>query len=293
MHMTLARVCLASLLSIVAVACGAPSAPKPQPPKPLNYVAMGDSVAAEPRVPDPAAPLGCQKSTNNYPSVLARRINPANFTDVTCSGATTADITTQAQVTVGGTVPPQIDAVEANTTMVTITIGGNDVGLAADASQCRAASIDSPPCADRFVTNGVDSVSTAIDAHVPVWGAMIEDVRAKAPTARIIMVGYPTYIRPGGCFPEQPIVPKDADYFQSKVNQIDDRQRQLAADKGISFFDTRPLSVGHDMCAPPNQRYVEGFVAANPATPLHPNGMGAAAIGNALADYVTKAQGPM
>ncbi|MBV9352292.1 MAG: hypothetical protein JOZ23_12280 [Mycobacterium sp.] len=177
--------------------------------------------------------------------------------------------------------------------MVTITIGGNDVGLAADASQCRAASIDSPPCADRFVTNGVDSVSTAIDADVPVWAAMIDDVRAKAPTARIIMVGYPTYIRPGGCFPEQPIVPKDADYFQSKVNQIDDRQRQLAADNGISFFDTRPLSVGHDMCAPPNQRYIEGFVAANPATPLHPNGMGAAAIGNALADYVTKAQGPM
>lgn len=286
--MTLARVCLASLLSVVAVACGAPSATKPQPPKQLNYVAMGDSVAAEPRVPDPAAPPGCQKSTNNYPSVLARRINPANFTDVTCSGAISADITSQAQVTAGGAVPPQIDAVKANTTLVTITIGGNDVGLAADASQCRAASIDSPPCADRFVTNGVDSVSEAIDAHVPVWGAMIDDVRAKAPTARIIMVGYPTYIRPEGCFPEQPIVPKDADYFQSKVNEIDDRQRQLAADKGISFFDTRPLSVGHDMCAPPNQRYVEGFVTVNPATPLHPNGMGAAAIGNALADYVTK-----
>ncbi len=40
------------------------------------------------------------------------------------------------------------------------------------------------------------------------------------------------------------------------------------------------------MCAAPNERYVEGFVVANPAEPLHPNGMGAAAIGNGLADYL-------
>ncbi len=274
------------LLGAFAVACSAPSPTNAQPPKQVNYVAMGDSVAAEPDVPDPAPPPGCQKSTNNYPSVLARRIKPASVADVTCSGATAAEITSRAQQTSDGAEPPQIAAVRPDTTLITITIGGNDVGLASDASQCYAASIESPPCKAKFVTAGNDSISAAIDSNLPAWATMIDDVRAKAPGARIVLVGYPTYIRPGGCFADQPVLPEDADYFQAKVNELDDRQKQLAAGKGVSYFDTRPLSVGHDMCAAPNQRYVEGFLTVNPAAPLHPNAMGAAAIGNALADYL-------
>ncbi|WP_156657372.1 SGNH/GDSL hydrolase family protein [Mycobacterium kyorinense] len=275
-----------ALLGAVAVACSSPSPSSAEPPSQLNYVAMGDSAAAEPGVPDPAPPPGCQKSTNNYPSVLARRITPAGFSDVTCSGATAQDITVRAQQTPDGPVPPQIKAVDANTTLITVTIGGNDVSLAADAAQCRAASLDAPPCVDRFVVDGTDSISAAITAHVPQWAAMIDAIRAKGPGARIVWVGYPTYIRPGGCYPQQPVLPRDATYFESKINELDDQQRQLAVDKGIDYFDTRPMSVGHDMCAPPDQRWVEGFVPVNPAAPLHPNAMGAAAIGNALADYL-------
>jgi lysophospholipase L1-like esterase len=282
-YVRLKRACAASLFCALVTACGVPASPATPP---LAYVALGDSVAAEPGVPDPAPPPGCQKSTNNYPSVLARRLKPVTVTDVTCSGATSADITSRAQLTPGGTVAPQIDAVKADTTLITVTIGGNDVGLAADAAQCEAASIDSPPCMNKFVINGVDTISTAIGAQLPVWAQMIDDLRTKAPRARIVLVGYPMFIRPGGCFPEQPILPKDADYFQSKVDELDDHEHQLAADKKVGFFDTRPLSAAHDMCAGPSDRYVEGFMTANPAQPLHPNGMGAAAIGNGLADYI-------
>ena len=131
---SLLEVSVAALCCAVGVACGTTPAADTQP---LRYVALGDSVAAEPGVPDPAPPPGCQKSTNNYPSVLARRLKPAAVTDVTCSGATSADITSRAQLTADGAVPPQIDAVEPDTTLITVTIGGNDVGLAADAAQCR------------------------------------------------------------------------------------------------------------------------------------------------------------
>ncbi len=280
---SLSRVGGASLLCAVAVACGTTPAADIQP---LQYVALGDSVAAEPGVPDPAPPPGCQKSTNNYPSVLARRLRPVTVTDVTCSGATSADITSRTQLTADGAVPPQIDAVQPDTTLITVTIGGNDVRLAADAAQCRAASLDSPPCVDKFVTNGVDTISAAIDAQPPVWAQMIDDLRTKAPRARIVLVGYPMFIRPGGCFAQQPILPQDGDYFQSKVDELDDHEQQLAADKKVGFFDTRPLSRGHDMCAAPDQRYVEGFNVANPAEPLHPNARGATAIGNGLAAYL-------
>jgi hypothetical protein len=62
---------------------------------------MGDSVAAAPGVPDPAQPEGCHKSTNNYPSVLARRLPATSFIDVTCSGALTEDITSRAHAITG------------------------------------------------------------------------------------------------------------------------------------------------------------------------------------------------
>ena len=94
-----------------------------------RYVAMGDSAAAAPLVPEQAQPVGCLKSTNDYPSVLARRIGAASFTDVTCSGARTEDLVSRSQPTRTGPVPPQLDAVTADTQLVTVTIGGNDVDL--------------------------------------------------------------------------------------------------------------------------------------------------------------------
>ena len=248
---------------------------------------MGDSAAAAPLVPDAAAPAGCFKSTNNYPSVLARRIGAASFTDVTCSGATTVDLVSRSQQTRTGAVPPQIDAVTPDTELVTITIGGNDVELSARAARCRRTTLEAAPCSSALVVDGRDEVSAAIDERSAQWADLIDAVKAKAPRARVILVGYGTYVRPQGCFPEQPINPADAAYFQARLDELDDRQRQVAADHGVDFFDPGPMSMGHDVCAAPGERYFEGFNIASPAAPLHPNGLGAKAFGQALADYVS------
>jgi lysophospholipase L1-like esterase len=291
---------VAALLMTPVAGCGGESAPpSPLPPQspaqvatPLvpgtgpRYVAMGDSAAATPLVPNQAEPTGCLKSTNDYPSILARRIGAASFDDVTCSGARTVDLVTRAQQTRSGPVPPQLDAVRADTELVTITIGGNDVDLPADAANCRRDTLDVPPCSPDFEVDGVDRISQAIDANAPGWSRLIDDVRAKAPGARVIVVGYGTYVRPEGCFPAQPINPVDAAYFHAKLGELDRRLEQVAVDNGAEFFDSGPLSAGHDICAAPDDRYFEGFIPAHPGAPLHPNGAGAAAFGNALADYL-------
>jgi lysophospholipase L1-like esterase len=284
--MVSARLCLASLVGAVAVACAGPPAASPDLANRLNYVALGDSFAATPGVPDPAPPAGCRKSTSDYPSVLARRLAATKFTDVTCSGATTEDITDRAQRTKNGMIGRQIDAVSASTDLITITIGANDVGLAADAEGCEVKSPNPAPCANDFVVGNVDRISAVIDGHVRGWSILIDQLRAKAPNARIVFVGYGTLVRPGGCFPEQPILPNDSDYLQARIDELDDRQRELAADKGIEYFDTRPMSQGHDICAPPGDRYVEGYGVKDPAVPLHPTASGATAVGTALAGYI-------
>ena len=279
------RYCLASLVGAVAVACAGPPASPPAAHR-LNYVALGDSFAATPGVPDVAQPVGCRKSTNDYPSVLARRLPVTTFTDVACSGATTEDITDHAQHTKHGAVQRQIDAVGATTDLVTITIGANDVGLAADAERCRVKSPYSAPCSNDLVVDDVDSISTAINLNLQGWSTLIDRVHAKAPKARIVLVGYGTLVRPGGCPAQEPILPKDSDYLQARLNELDDRQRVVAADKGIEYFDTRPMTQGHDICAPRSDRYFEGFLAKDPAVPLHPTASGAAAVGNTLAGYL-------
>jgi lysophospholipase L1-like esterase len=288
------RLLIASLVGLVAVACAGPprgspgSLGSPGPAKRLNYVAVGDSFAAAPGVPDPAPPAGCRKSANGYPSIVARRLNATSFINVTCSGATTENITARVQQTKDGPVERQINAIDATTDLITITIGANDVGLPSDAEGCQVRSADPPPCTNEFVVGNVDHISQVITAQLPVWSALIDRLRMTAPHARIVVVGYGTFVRPGGCFPAQPVLPRDSDYLQSKLNELDDLQQQLAAEKRIDYFDTRLLSQGHDICASASDRYIEGFVTNGSAVPLHPNAFGTAAVGNALAGYLGK-----
>ncbi|MDT5339762.1 MAG: hypothetical protein QOD90_5267, partial [Mycobacterium sp.] len=179
-----------------------------------RYVAMGDSAAAAPLVPDQAQPAGCFRSTNDYPAVLARLIGAASFTDVTCSGARTENLISRAQPIRSGRVPPQLDAVTADTELVTVTVGGNDVDLPSIAKRCLRTTLDVPPCSPDLLVDGVDGISQAIGADADDWADLVGAIRSKAPDARVILVGYGTYVRPEGCFPAQPINPVDAAYFQ-------------------------------------------------------------------------------
>ncbi|OBJ59002.1 hypothetical protein A9W95_11435 [Mycobacterium sp. 1423905.2] len=267
------------VLGAACLAC-APRAGSPG----LDYVALGDSVAADPGVPEPAPPQGCHKSTNNYPSVFARRLKVATFIDATCSGATTDNVLSAAQQTSTGLVDPQIESVSGTTDLVTITIGANDIELITELRQCEVKTPDPTPCQDQFVVGGVDRVAALTAAHAPTWAAVINRVRVRAPRARIILVGYGILLRPGGCFPSQPVLPQDADYLQAKVDGLDEQQRKIASANGVEYFDTRPLHRGHDMCAAPADRYVNGYATEDPAVPLHPTPQGAAAVGEALAD---------
>ena len=275
-----------ALLSATAVGCTGRQTTGHAPVGRLNYVALGDSVAAAPGVPDPAPPAGCRKSTNNYPAVFARRLDFPAFRDVTCSGAKTENVADRPQQTEDGPMPPQIAALSPDTDLVTITIGANDIDLVAAAESCKVRSANPIPCTHEFIVGNVDRISERITAQLPAWSALIDTVRAKAPHARLVMVGYGTFVRPGGCFPDQPVLPGDSDYLQSKVDELDGRQQQLAAGKGIDYFDTRPLTRGHDICAAPGDRYFEGFVTTGTGVPLHPNAFGAAAVGTGLAGYV-------
>ncbi|MDH3039159.1 GDSL-type esterase/lipase family protein [Streptomyces sp. TRM75561] len=105
-----------------ALAAAAPATAAPRPATPLNYVALGDSYVSAPGVPD-EIDAACARSSGNYPHLLAGKIK-AQLTDVSCAGATTADLAAPQ-----GTAPAQFTALNRKTDLVTVTIGGNDIGF--------------------------------------------------------------------------------------------------------------------------------------------------------------------
>ncbi|PRY34106.1 SGNH/GDSL hydrolase family protein [Umezawaea tangerina] len=272
---------LLAALSITATTGTASAAPRY-----TEYVALGDSAAAGPLIPNQdVLHLGCLRSTRNWPSVLASTLGVAEFRDVTCSGAV-ADDFEGGQTTFLGAVPPQFDALTPTTDLVTLTIGGNDIGLVGAALGC-VNLLPEPvglSCEDRLTAGGTDQLAVKIDAFADEFGAVLDGVHARAPRADVVVVGYGTYIRPGGCYPVQPLWGRDSDYLQASIDRLNALFADQAAAHGARFVDIAPPSVGHDVCAPVSRRWFEGLVPTTVAAPLHPNQRGMAGIGAYIAD---------
>jgi lysophospholipase L1-like esterase len=252
----------------------------------VDYVALGDSAASGPLIPKSTGTPGCLQSDSNYPHVLARLIGAATFTDASCSGARSENVVAEPQSTNSGPIPVQLDAVSADTDLVTITIGGNDVDLVSTARGCVNFSPEpnGSSCADALTAGGTDVIGDAVAATAAEWGAVFEAIGERAPDAKVLVVGYGTYVRPGGCYGTQPVWARDADYLQASVDRLNDALAEQAEQHGATFVDVRPASVGHDACAAPADRYLEGVVPANPAAPLHPTAAGMAAFAQVVAD---------
>src|SRR5579862_3601873 len=99
----------------------------------VNYVALGDSYSSGLGAGSYiSSSESCDRSTNAYPEQWAAANGPASFTSVACSGATTADVLSS-----------QVSALKASTTLVSITIGGNDAGFSSVMETCVLSSTSS------------------------------------------------------------------------------------------------------------------------------------------------------
>src|SRR5277367_6073782 len=106
------------------------AAPAAEAASAVSYVALGDSYSSGLGAGDYISSSGsCDRSTNAYPEQWADANSPASFVSVACSGATTADV-----------LASQVSALSASTTLVSITIGGNDAGFSSVMETCVLAS---------------------------------------------------------------------------------------------------------------------------------------------------------
>src|SRR4051812_2318594 len=143
-----------------------------------SYVALGDSYAAGPVIPLQIQPYGCLKSDHNYAHLAAPQLTPLALRDPSCSGAETDDMT-QAQGVSPGPNPPQFNSLGSDTTLVTLQIGGNDIGFSGIAEGCFSTSPNGPSCRGEYVHDGRDEVSERIAETAPKVAAVIQGIHAR------------------------------------------------------------------------------------------------------------------
>jgi lysophospholipase L1-like esterase len=260
--------------AIAAIAAGAP------------VVLLGDSYAAGNLVPvSPAgSPLGCLRSTHNYGAEVAAALTATAFTDVACSGANSTSMT-HPESTVIGTNAAQFTALRSSDALVMVTVGGDDFdgGFGHVMTTCVLLSFTDPggaPCARHFG----GSLASGISADAKNITGVLDGIKARAPRATILDVGYPDLIPSTGtgCWPAVPIAAGDIAFLRGLEQDLNHMLAGAAARAGVTYVDTYKATIGHDFCQPEDVRYVEGLVPGSLAEPFHPNARGYHAIADAI-----------
>jgi len=274
-HLTRVLLAAAALLATLAVLAASASA--------ASYVALGDSYSAGPFIPTPVLPLGCLKSNHNYPHLAAPSIGPLR--DASCSGAKTDDMTNPQNIEIDGPNPPQFNSLEAGTEVVSLTIGGNDIGFSEIAQSCITLNPFSSPCKDKYDSGGKDQIAERIVATAPKVAAVLQGIHARSPKARVFVLNYPAIFPEtgNGCWPQMPISFSDAPYLRAKQQQLNSMIATQASGNGATLVNWYQASIGHDACKSSSVRWVEPLVPNNPAAPIHPNLSGMQGGANLLA----------
>jgi len=255
-----------------------------------RYVSLGDSYTAGSLIPQ-QVDANCARSDHNYPSIVAAARKATAFKDVSCSGATT-DNMWKAQ----GTNEPQLDALNRDTGLVTVQIGGNDVGFSSIIGTCARLSSQDPtgdPCRRYYASSGIDQLAVAVARTAPKIDAVLRAVHARAPHARVLVVGYPDLLPDdgSGCYPSVPFAAKDFAYLRDTGKRLNLMLRLVAEWDRAEYVDTYGPTVGHDMCKAPDVRWIEPLQPASPAAPAHPNAKGEEAMARAVLERLDKGRG--
>jgi lysophospholipase L1-like esterase len=220
-----------------------------------TYVALGDSYTAAPGVPRTDLTTGCARSDGNYPALLAATLD-SELVDVSCSGATTSDLV-RPQRAGDRAIPPQLDALTAGTSLVTLGIGGNDAQFFQDlvrgCVQLGRSQPEGAPCREHMSSaGGRDGLAEKVDVIGPRVSAAIARVHARSPDATVVLVGYPQPVPAHGTCAILPLATGDYRYVRSLSTRLNDELRTAAREADAVFVDVLKASRGHDICAGPD-----------------------------------------
>ncbi|TWP53294.1 SGNH/GDSL hydrolase family protein [Lentzea tibetensis] len=219
------------ILSAAIAAIGSLVLAQPASAAPVNYVALGDSYSSGVGTGSYIGSSGgCKRSNYAYPALWAAARSVASFSFQACSGARTGDVLNQ------------LGALSASTTLVSVTVGGNDAGFTDVITTCTFGT-------DQDCTNRTNQAKTYVQNTLPgLLDNVYAQIRNRAPGAQVVVLGYPRmYKVPGSC---------NAGLSETKraaINGAADALAvvigQRAGAKGFTFRDLRTPWTGHEICS--------------------------------------------
>ena len=221
-----------------------------------RYVALGDSFSSGVGTGSYTLSSSCRRSVYAYPYLVSQQRPDTTLAFVACSGATTSDV-----------MASQIQAVNSTTSIVSVTIGGNDIHFSDLIVQCTLSDCSAALDSTRA------SLPTVLDARL---NTVYSAIRSQAAVgAQVVVLGYPRMFTTGGCLGTLGISATE----RSKANQLADALDGVIAARAAAFgFAYRsalaPFST-HAVCS--SSPWLNGLSLFNVTESYHPNRNGQSA----------------
>ncbi|GGW48968.1 lipase 1 [Streptomyces lucensis JCM 4490] len=196
-----------------------------------GYVALGDSYSSGVGSGSYIGSSGsCDRSTKAYPYLWNAAHSPSSFAFNACSGAKTDDVLAN-----------QLGSLNSSTSLVSITIGGNDAGFADVMTTCVLQS-------DSTCLSKINTARAYVANTLPgKLDTVYDTIRAKAPSARVVVIGYPRFYLLGqaclGLSETKRSAINDASDF------LDATIKTRATAHNFVFGDVRTTFSGHEICS--------------------------------------------
>ncbi|MDY7101907.1 MAG: GDSL-type esterase/lipase family protein [Actinomycetota bacterium] len=274
-------------------------------PDTITYVALGDSYSAGEGLDNDRETdeLLCHRAAEDaYPGLLARRLEaetgrPVQLDLAACSGAMMRHVLADEQH-LDGLNPPQLEALDASTELVTITMGGNDLGFSEIGLHC-ATQLRCPDDGYVSLAEGPDpTLAEWVDRRLPLLQveltALYRAIAARAPDATIVALGYP---RPISAAPQRlcrirwVLDDYERQFLRSVADRLEAAVLGAARAAGVYGIGVTEAFAGREACARRSgaDEWINGHVLdasdlVGPGT-FHPNRAGHEAYAALLTDW--------
>jgi lysophospholipase L1-like esterase len=192
----------------------------------------------------------CHRSRSAWPTLVAdqrrlKEIRPS----LACSGATVTDVLSGRAGGQPERTHSQIGRITGEPDLITITIGGNDLGFRKILENCIKVN-----CVKTYHRESGDILDHMIDDLALRLPAVYRAIQAAALHARIVVVDYPRLFPPSNpnnptpnCAARDRISPTEANYLNDKIKRADIAILDVAKQVGVDAVDVSDAFAGGEL----------------------------------------------
>ncbi|MEE4024728.1 SGNH/GDSL hydrolase family protein [Gordonia sp. PKS22-38] len=269
---------LVMVVSLVLTVLGAGVATAADDP---YYVALGDSRATGVTWTSVLFGDHCGRTADAYPPKVAAALG-VSYRSVACVAATTTDVLEGQRVLLVNSVPPQVDALSERTRLVTLSIGGNDIGWSSLISPCFPLIGDGRCRTDSAMQARITSALTDLS---PKLDRVLAEIHRRSPAARIVVVGHGGYFGAQRCFPDARMSEADAPTVAAFFADFNRTLAEAAERAAADYVDIAGPAVGHDTCAGSARWFLGDWPRGDTQT-RHPTPLGATNMARLVVDQL-------